>query len=430
VNQMTIDKEMSYEGVGLHTGSKTRITFMPAEADTGIRFVRTDIDGYPSVEASIQNVSGIERGTSLESNGTSIRTVEHVLAAIHSIGIDNLIIELSSSELPGTDGSALPIMETLREGGLRELSSERKILRLEKPMRYREKGVDFFLLPNAGLKITFHIDFEHALVGKETITIDINPESFFREIAPARTFCFRDEIEMLRKAGLIKGGSLANAIVIGNDGILNDESLRFDDELVRHKVLDLVGDLSLLGVRLESHIIASKSGHQANINLVRKLAKEFFGLVPRKDSGIIQLDINQILEILPHRYPFILVDRILEMEAGKRAVGIKNVTINEPFFAGHFPGHPIMPGVLQIEAMGQVGGLLLMNSVPDPKNKVVYFMGLDRIRFRKPIRPGDQIRFELEMLKFRERTCKMRGEAFVEDALIAEAEMMAMVMDK
>ncbi|OGF97159.1 MAG: 3-hydroxyacyl-[acyl-carrier-protein] dehydratase FabZ, partial [Candidatus Glassbacteria bacterium RBG_16_58_8] len=312
-------------------------------------------------------------------------------------------------------------MEVLARGGLRELPAERKVLTLDEPFRYEEGGVNFLLLPHNGLTVTFHISYRHRLVGDQVITVDINRETFLRELAPARTFCFQEEIESLRGVGLIKGGSLDNAIVIGKKGILNNESLRFPDEFVRHKVLDLVGDISLLGMRLDAHVISFRSGHSSNINLVRKLAREFLKKDGRKRATSLQLDINQILEILPHRYPFILVDRILEMEVGKRAVGLKNVTINEPFFAGHFPGHPIMPGVLQIEAMGQVGGLLLMNSVPDPENKVVYFVALDKIRFRKPVRPGDQIRFELEMLKLRGRTCKMKGVAYVEGQRIAEA---------
>ena len=427
MSQWTINKEISYDGTGLHTGNPTRVVFKPAEKDTGILFARTDLEGLPKVPAVIENVTGVERGTTLAMKGVEIHTVEHVLAAIYSSGIDNLIVELDANEPPGADGSSLPIMEILRDGGLRRQAAARKVLRLEKPFIYEEDEVRFFLLPHAGLKITFHIHYDHRLVGNQEVTVEIDPETFTHEIAPARTFCFRRDVESLRQAGLIQGGSLENAVVIGEDGILNDESLRFENEFVRHKVLDLIGDLSLLGRKLEAHVISSKSGHATNIKLVRRLSRDLLG---GERPSVLQMDVNQILEILPHRYPFILVDRILEMEVGKRAVGIKNVTINEPFFVGHFPGHLIMPGVLQIEAMGQVGGLLLMNSVPDPENKVVYFIALDNIRFRKPARPGDQIRFELEMLKFRGRTCKMRGEAFVNGAMIAEAEMMAMIIDK
>jgi UDP-3-O-[3-hydroxymyristoyl] N-acetylglucosamine deacetylase/3-hydroxyacyl-[acyl-carrier-protein] dehydratase len=430
MKQMTIDKEVSYEGIGLHTGNPTKAIFRPAEEDTGICFVRTDIDGLPRIPATIDHVAGVDRGTTLASDDVKVHTVEHLLAAVYSIGIDNLIIELNANEPPCVDGSSLPILKTLNNGGLRELSANRKVLRLKKAFRCDEGNVSFLLLPHDGFRITSHIKYDHSMIGNQQITLDITPETFEEELAPARTFCFQEEIESLRESGLIKGGSLENAIVISEEGILNDELLRFEDEFVRHKVLDLIGDLSLLGVRLEAHVISSRSGHPSNINLVRKMTRDLLKREIKGQAQVLQLDINRILEILPHRYPFILVDRILEMEVGKRAVGIKNVTINEPFFIGHFPGHPIMPGVLQIEAMGQVGGLLLMNSVPDPEDKVVYFIALDGIRFRKPVRPGDQIRFELEMLKFRGRTCKMRGEAFVDGELIAEAEMMAMVMDK
>jgi UDP-3-O-[3-hydroxymyristoyl] N-acetylglucosamine deacetylase/3-hydroxyacyl-[acyl-carrier-protein] dehydratase len=429
MNQKTIDKEVTCEGVGLHTGNKSRITFKPAEENTGITFVRTDLKDYPSIPARIENVINADRGTTIACKGIKVHTVEHVLAAVHSLGIDNLLIELDANEPPGTDGSSLPFLELLTDGDLREMKVPRKVLKLNEPFHYEENGIGFLLLPYNGFKITFHIDYDHPIVGNQVITLDINEKTFREELAPARTFCFQKDIESLQHAGLIKGGSLENAIVIGKDRILNDESLRFKDEFVRHKILDLIGDLALLGQRLEAHVISTRSGHLSNVNLVRELVRT---LVAKDDqrSKILQLDINRIMELLPHRYPFILVDRIIEMEVGKRAVGIKNVTINEPFFIGHFPGHPIMPGVLQIEAMGQVGGLLLMNSVPDPEDKVVYFIGLDKIKFRKPVTPGDQIRFELEMVKLRGLTCKMKGEAYVDDVLIAEAEMMAMVMDK
>ncbi len=429
MNQKTIDREVSCEGVGLHTGNRARITFKPAEESTGINFIRTDLKDRPCIPARIENVINADRGTTIACGGIKVHTVEHVLAAVHSLGIDNLLIELNSNEPPGTDGSSLPFLELLMEGGIREMKAPREVLHLDEPFHYEEEGVGFLLLPYDGFKITFHIDYDHPLVGNQVITVDVNEKTFMEELAPARTFCFQEDIESLKQAGLIRGGSLDNAVVIGKDRILNDESLRFKNEFVRHKILDLIGDLALLGLRLEAHVISTRSGHLSNVNLVRELSRKFVakdGKVPKA----LQLDINRIMELLPHRYPFILVDRIIEMEAGKRAVGIKNVTINEPFFIGHFPGHPIMPGVLQIEAMGQVGGLLLMNSVPDPENKVVYFVGLDKIRFRKPVTPGDQIRFELEMVRQRGRTCKMRGQAFVDGIPIAEAEMMAMVMDK
>jgi UDP-3-O-[3-hydroxymyristoyl] N-acetylglucosamine deacetylase/3-hydroxyacyl-[acyl-carrier-protein] dehydratase len=430
MKQATIDKEVSLEGVGIHTGNASRITLKPAEPGAGIVFVRTDLDGYPRIPARVEYVSSVDRGTTLSADGVEVHTVEHLLAAIRASGVDNLVVEIDADEPPGMDGSALPFLEILDRAGLRGLDAEREVLRLEEPFHHEDGGVGFLLLPAPGFKITFHIEYDHPLVGNQVVTVDVDRENFRTEVAPARTFCFEEDVEALEKAGLIRGGSLENAIVIGKDRILNEEKMRFKDEFVRHKVLDLIGDLTLLGPALQAHVIATRSGHPANVGLVRRLARDLLGRDAGARPGTLQLDINQILEILPHRYPFILVDRILEMEVGKRAVGIKNVTINEPFFVGHFPGHPIMPGVLQIEAMGQVGGLLLMNSVPDPENKVVYFIALDNIRFRKPVRPGDRIRFELEMLKLRGRTCKMKGVAYVDGARIAEAEMMAMVMDK
>jgi UDP-3-O-[3-hydroxymyristoyl] N-acetylglucosamine deacetylase/3-hydroxyacyl-[acyl-carrier-protein] dehydratase len=323
----------------------------------------------------------------------------------------------------------------------------------------KERKVDLVVAPSDDLRITFLIDYPNPALGTQYTTLVDLEKEFVEEFAPARTFCFLSEVEMLREAGLIKGGGLHNAIVIydsdlgqvevdrirkaldlkekafvGKTGIINDVPLRFYNEPVRHKTLDLLGDLFLIGVPFKGHVLAARSGHKANVALARRMRelykkKKIAGRYARKTSQSL-FDINSILEIMPHRYPFLLIDRIVDLEPDRSVTAIKNVTINEPFFQGHFPGHPIMPGVLVLEAMAQAGGILLLNAIDDPKTKVVYFMGIDNARFRKPVMPGDQLRFHLKMNVFRRNTCKMSGEAFVEDDLVASADFMAKVMDR
>ncbi len=432
MRQRTISREIGLSGTGLHTGNESQMVLKPAPTNSGIVFIRKDLADTPIVPADIEYVVSAERGTTISKNNAEVRTIEHVLAACASMGIDNLIIELDTNEPPVGDGSALSILEILEEAGVEEQGEKKKIFKLDEPFYYSDDGINFLILPNDEFKVSFYIDYDNPVVGSQFASVVINRENFKNELAPARTFCFAEDVEKLKQDGLIKGGTLLNAVVIGKDGIINQDPLRFHNEFVRHKIVDLIGDLSLLGADLVAHVISSRSGHPSNIELVKRLKKlgagaGVFGELKKK---VRTLDINEIQKILPHRYPFLLVDRILELEAGKRAVGIKNVTLNEFFFQGHFPGHPVMPGVLCIEAMGQVGGVLLMDSVPDPENKIVYFISLDKVKFRKPIRPGDVIRFELDMLKMRGKTCKMRGTAFVDGELVAEAEMVAMVVDK
>jgi UDP-3-O-[3-hydroxymyristoyl] N-acetylglucosamine deacetylase/3-hydroxyacyl-[acyl-carrier-protein] dehydratase len=323
----------------------------------------------------------------------------------------------------------------LKDGGIVEQNAPRRCIEVRSPVVLSENGVDMIALPHPGLRVSFTIHYDHPMIGTQYASFEIDEEVFEREIAPARTFSLLKDVEGLRGQGLIKGGSLENSIVIGDKKILNEHPLRFPDEFVRHKILDLLGDLSLLGAPLKAHVISVRSGHSANLKLARLLRKQC-GQVPRTLAGRrvrdvpSSLSIEQIKEIMPHRYPFLLVDRILSLEEGKRVVGIKNVTINEPFFQGHFPGHPIMPAVLIIEAMAQVGGVLLLSMVENPKEKIVYFMAIDKARFRKPVFPGDQVRFELEMLKLKLNTCKMKGMGYVGDDLVAEAELLSVVMDR
>ncbi len=461
--QRTVKKTASYSGTGLHTGNKTTITFKPAPVDHGITFVRKDLDGSPEIPADIDHVIDITRGTSIGKGDVKIWTVEHVLAALAGLELDNLIVELDSNEPPVGDGSALPFVETILKAGISEQDAEKNFLDIETPLFYSEKdkGIDIVALPSDELRITFFVDYQNPALGSQYTFLESLEKEFVKEFAPARTFSFLHEVEMLKDQGLIKGGSLKNAIVIcdmdikedelkklkekfnlkedvfiGKTGILNDIPLRFYNEPVRHKALDLLGDLYLIGLPLRAHVMAARSGHSANVALVKKIRQEYekkkiVKRYPKRKKGAeYLLDIDAILKIMPHRYPFLLIDRVLDLEPKKKVVAIKNVTMNEPFFSGHFPKHPIMPGVLIVEAMAQAGGILLLNTVDDPEGKVVYFMGIDRVRFRQPVLPGDQIRFELKMLQYRSGACKMEGKAFVDDQLVTEATLMATIVEK
>lgn len=459
--QRTIKKEASLTGIGLHTGNQCKMTFKPAPPDSGIRFVRADLPNKPSVIADIDHVVDISRGTTLQNGEAVVHTVEHVLAAFAGLQLDNMIVELNGNEPPIGDGSAKPYVDKILEAGIEKQEADKVYLEIDTPMAYSEKGrgVDLVVTPSNDLRITFMIDYKSPALGTQyTSLVDLEKE-FVDEFAPARTFCFLSEVEMLKEAGLIKGGGLDNAVVIydsdlgqievdrirkalnlkekayvGKTGIINDIPLRFYNEPVRHKTLDLLGDLFLIGVPFKGHVLAARSGHKANVELAKRMRqlykkKKIANMYATKKSEVF-FDINAILKIMPHRYPFLLIDRIIDIEPGKKVTAIKNVTINEPFFQGHFPGHPIMPGVLVLEAMAQAGGVLLLNAIENPESKVVYFMTIDNAKFRKPVTPGDQLRFELVMHAFRRNTCKMSGEAFVDDNLVANADFMAMVMDR
>ena len=447
MKQRTIRTETGLTGVGLHTGNRCNLVFRPAPAGSGIVFVRADLPGHPRIPADAKHVVGLDRGTSLGIDGAKVHTVEHVLAAVTALGIDNLVIEIDANEPPVEDGSALPFFLRLKEAGTVSFDRDRRVFSLNRPFHYNEGDVQFTLVPSDRFQITFSIDFDHPLVGHQYASFEITPEIFERELAPARTFGFLHEVEKLKEAGLIRGGSLENAIVIGDGEILNEERLRFPNEFVRHKILDLIGDLSLFGREIRAHVISNRSGHKTNVNLVNALlqvvegerngAKPFGAPLeapasprlsaPPRDAPF---GVSEILDLIPHRFPFLLVDRVVELEPLKRIVGLKNVTIDEPFFMGHFPGQPIMPGVLIVEAMGQVGGLLLLYSIEDAPRKLVYFVALDDVKFRRPVVPGDQLRMELELLKFRGRTCRMSGVAYVDGARIAEATMTAVVVER
>jgi UDP-3-O-[3-hydroxymyristoyl] N-acetylglucosamine deacetylase/3-hydroxyacyl-[acyl-carrier-protein] dehydratase len=337
--------------------------------------------------------------------------------------LDNLIIEIDGPEGPIADGSFQPFYAALCEAGVAEQDSDATVIALDRNVSAAgPAGATYVGMPADRLRVSAGIEFDHPLVERQFASFDVDPAGFARHVAPARTFGFLKEAEQLRARGLALGATLDNAIVLDEEGLASGE-LRFPDEFVRHKIGDVVGDLALLGARVEAHIMADRPSHAGNLALARAIRAAHAATRPA-------VDIQRIMEVLPHRYPLLLVDRILEFEREKRVVGIKNVTINEPFFQGHFPGHPVMPGVLIIEAMAQCGGLLLMDSVDDPEHKVVYFMSLDNVKWRRPVRPGDQLRFELEMLHLRRQVCRMRGSATVDGNAVAEAEMMARIMDR
>jgi len=425
--QHTLRTPVEVTGVGLHTGEETRVRVAPAPADHGIEFVRTDIEDAPSVPALIGNQSPKDRRTRLVRDRVEVETVEHFLAACKGLGVDNLRVEMSGSEFPGVDGSAMPFVELLESGGLVEQKPEAKVFRLEEPVFVRDGNATLVALPTDKdlLTLQYVASFEEPGVESGSYQFDIDPETFKSEIASARTFCLASEVEALQAAGLGKGATRDNTVVLGDP----DTKLRMAGEPVRHKMLDLVGDLSLLGSDLIAHVIATRSGHATNAELVRRLlaiieAKETSGLVER-ESG---MDIRRILEQLPHRYPFLLIDRVIEVQGFQRAVGIKNVTINEPFFQGHFPDIPLMPGVLQLEAMAQLSGMLLLRKL-EFSGKLAVLWSMDKVKLRGGVTPGDQLRLEVETVRIKGDTIKVRGKGSVAGRPVCEAELMFTMLE-
>lgn len=460
--QRTIAKPVSMSGIGLHTGTECTMTFKPAAENTGIRFVRVDLGGNPEIPAVAEHVVDVSRGTTIGIGEAKVHTVEHVLAAIVGLQIDNIIIELDGIEPPVGDGSALPYVEVLQQAGFVQQEAPKDYLVIDETVMYHneEKQIDIVALPLDGYRITVMVDYQNPALGSQhTGLFDLEKE-FVTEFAPARTFCFLSEVEALANQGLIKGGDLDNAVVIvdhnlndkelkelgkkigitenfvlGEQGILNNKQLRFKNEPVRHKLLDLMGDLALIGAPIKAQILAARPGHRANVEFAKQIRKLYqqkklvkkFQFV--KKEGVV-FDSNAIQRILPHRYPFLLVDKIIHLDMDKKVIGVKSVTINEPFFIGHFPGQPIMPGVLILEAMAQTGGILLLNSFPNPEEKLVYFMQINNAKFRKPVVPGDQLFMEVELTQKKSKVVMMAARAYVNDVLVAEAEFMAGIVDK
>ena len=424
--QNTIAGPGELEGVGLHTGEAVRLRVAPAPVNTGVVFRRTDLAGAQDIPALVAHVVGTDRGTVLGVGEARVHTVEHLLSAVVARGIDNLVVELDAAEPPAMDGSAREFDALLERCGTQAQDAPARFITVDESFSLAKGKAEYVVAPSERYRVSTAIEFDHPSVGRQFASFDVTPESFAREVAPARTFCFEHEVEALRGRGLAQGGSVSNAVVLTEGGVMDGTELRWADEFVRHKTLDVIGDLALVGARLHAHIVAEKPGHQGNV----ALAKELVSRAEKKALARPMLSIEQIFQYLPHRYPFLLVDRVIEYEERKRIVGLKNVTINEPFFVGHFPGKPIMPGVLIIEAMAQVGGLLMLDTLENLDEKVVYFMSLDNVKWRRPVIPGDQIRFELEVLQIRGTTCRMKGIGTVDGHVVAEAEMMARVVDR
>lgn len=423
--QRTISKEVTVTGTGVHSGETVSLTFRPAEPGSGIRFRRLDMDGSPEIPADVAHVVDTDRGTGLGEGEAKILTVEHVLAALVGLSIDNVLLEVEGPEVPICDGSFHDYVAALDEAGPVDQAEEAEVLTLSGVVQVGEGDArsSYVAMPGNGLRISATIDFEHPVIGRQYGSFLVDEDGFRSELARARTFGFKADADALHSQGLALGTSLENAVVLDDEGVMNDD-LRFDDEFLRHKVGDIVGDLALLGARLDAHIVAERPSHRGNVALVKAIRTHL------RRSGPPIADIARVMDFLPHRYPMLLVDRIIDQEPGHSIVGIKNVTINEPFFQGHFPGHPIMPGVLILEAMAQCGGLLLMDKVEKPDDKVVYFMTMDKVKFRRPVIPGDTLVLELEVVQFRRQVCRMKGRALVDGHVVAEGEFMAGIMDK
>jgi len=436
--QHTLAKSAGFSGTSLHTGEKVSLKLHPAPVNHGIKFKRKDLADEPTIDARIDNLKMVERATTIGEGSMRVHTVEHVLAALSAMGVDNAIVEMDANEPPIGDGSAKAYVDLIKRAGLSAQDAPRKFFHVREPIHVETKtGSMLILLPdNNGFRVSCTQAGPNNRF-TQFMSTDIEPGIFEREIAPARTFVYYEDVESLMEKNLIKGGSLENAVVVRGDAVLSKEPLRFPDEFVRHKILDIVGDLALVGCRIRGHLIAVKPGHAANAELARAIAKEQTRrdaltvprvVVPKGDGG---LETDEIMQILPHRYPFLMVDRILSFdEGGTKCVGMKSVTINEPFFQGHFPGHPVMPGVMQVEAMAQVASVLLFK-LTKSSNRIGYFMSADDVKFRKPVMPGDTMFIHAELTKARgERLAKAKCHCVVNDAVVSEGELMFTFLDR
>ncbi|HEY2573486.1 MAG TPA: bifunctional UDP-3-O-[3-hydroxymyristoyl] N-acetylglucosamine deacetylase/3-hydroxyacyl-ACP dehydratase [Verrucomicrobiaceae bacterium] len=433
--QHTLAKSASHEGTSLHTGEKVTLTLQPAPENHGLKFRRVDLEDRPFIAASVEKVQKVERSTTIADGGVNVHTVEHVLSALTGMGVDNAIVEMNANEPPIADGSALPFVELVKRAGLQEQGESRRVFEVREPLHLESRdGSLLTIVPDKKFRISCtHVGPQ----GRTTqfFSTEITPAIYEKEIAPARTFVFYEDIAPLLEKGLIKGGTLESAVVIRGDTALSKHPLRFGEEFVRHKILDIVGDLALFGRRIMGHVIAVRPGHGPNTELARALLKtynEMRAMVPPAvsiPSGEAVMDINELMSILPHRYPFLLVDRIVGFEGETKCTGVKNVTINEPFFQGHFPGHPIMPGVLQLEAMAQVASILLLRA-PENQGKIGYFLSADGVKWRKPVLPGDTLIIETEILKMKRNIGQARGRCIVNGQVASEAELMFSLVDR
>lgn len=459
MKQTTIQQPVSIQGAGLHSGQVVTMTFRPADQNTGVVFRRIDLPGEPVVKAEVSNVVDTARGTTIEKNGARVMTIEHAMAALMGLGIDNVLIDIDSVEPPILDGSAMPYMELLSGAGFEKQEADRQYIELGEVIIYNSEDhkTEFIAIPSDHFHLSVMIDYETEVLGTQYAEL-YNIHKFKEEIAPCRTFVFVHELEYLLDNNLVKGGDISNAIVfvdkiipdetlkklakvfnrpdvkVLKQGILDNVELKFTNEPARHKLLDVIGDLALLGAPLKAHVIAKRPGHLANTRFAAQIEKHHRDKMARTGPPQVDLsadplyNIQQIMNILPHRPPFLLVDKIIEM-SDTHVIGMKNVTMNEPFFVGHFPSEPVMPGVLQIEALAQVGGILALSTVPDPENYVTYFLKVDNVKWRSKVVPGDTLIFKNVLLEpIRRGICQMQGEAYVGNKLVMEATMMAQIV--
>jgi len=441
LNQQTLNRPATFSGIGLHSGNRVNMTLLPAPANSGVRFRRVDLDGKPEIEARVENVGETNRSTTLARGNVKVHTVEHVLAALAGYGIDNAIIELDANEPPIADGSSREFGKIIQAAGIVPQAEKRESFTPTEPIEMQSGETVMTLFPYDGFKLTCTSADKQGRF-TQFYSTDITPQTWEKELSHARTFCFYEEIEFLFKNGLIKGGSLENAIVIRDDAVLTTEPLRYNEEFVRHKMLDIVGDLSLLGRPVRGHLIAVKPSHAANCEFAKLVqtqmnkplrAAQTFAPPPAKNapeplpSADGAMNIEEVMKMLPHRPPFLLVDRILKIE-GNKITGLKNITMNEDFFRGHFPGHPIMPGVLQLEAMAQIAGILLLKRI-ELANQIAYFMSAEEVKWRKPVVPGDVLIIEVELTKIRGKIGKAKGVCKVDGENVSEAEVTFMLRD-
>jgi len=435
--QRTIAKELSLSGIGLHTANQVEIKFKPAELNSGVTFVRTDLPGKPQVRGSIGSLLPQSRGprrTSIGAEDFEIQTIEHLMASLAGIGIDNIRIEINNNEVPGLDGSSSKFFEILSKAGIKEQEKERNFFTLKEPIFIEEGDCSIVALPSSVFKISYTLDYDHAYLRTQFLEVVIGHDSFKKELVSARTFCIEEEASELQRQGLGRGANYENTLVIGKNGVINNK-LRYEDEFIRHKIVDLLGDLYLIGAPLKAHIISLKSGHSLNLKLSKRIAEQ----MTRYSLGAVgagyqpsgkeeQLDVETIMKILPHRQPFLFVDKITTLEKGKHATGIKNVTINDYFFKGHFPGRPVMPGVLIVEAIAQVGGVMML-SPEQNRGKLAFFLAADNIKFRKTVVPGDQLILDVVVGKIKSKTGQVHGKAMVDGKVVAEADLMFALVD-
>lgn len=432
-NQKTVAGPATLEGTSLHTGQAVKLTLKPAPVDSGFKFRRVDLPDQPFIKADIEKVQTVERATSLAEGSVKVHTVEHILSALTGMGIDNVIIEMDANEPPIADGSSRPYVELIKNAGIVEQDAPKRVWEIREPVVVETKnGSILTILPSKKYRVSVTCVGPEGRITQYFDSV-VTPEAYEKEFAPARTFTFYEDIKPLLEKGLIKGGSLENAVVIRGDELMSKEPMRFNNEFARHKAMDLVGDLSLAGKRILGHVIAIMPGHGPNTELAAKLKKEYSKmqqLMPTMSIplGEAVLDINEVMSLLPHRYPFLMVDRIIGFEGETKCRGLKNITINEPFFQGHFPGHPVMPGVLQVEAMAQVASILMLR-MPGNIGKIGYFMSADKVKFRRPVVPGDSLVIETEMVKMRGNIGQAAARCLVNDQVVSEAELKFGLLD-